>query len=655
MCGISGYLRFSSTAPVPDLKSISKQMEKRGPDCEGYFVESEYFNDEFFSGDWSSPKVKSKLPPLPSRIEALDIALVHRRLAIIDTSDASHQPMISDCGRYVICFNGEIYNYRELREDLQNEGESFLTTGDTEVLLKLYSKLKEKSLSLLNGDFAFSIWDKFERSLFIARDRVGIKPVFFTKNRDYFLFGSDIKTIISSGIYNPEVNINRLYDSFFFGITPRPETAFKNVFALEAGTWMKVNMDGAVQRERYWDIPHGRKFSTLTYSEAVEKLKSKIYDAVNLRMRADVEVGSFMSGGVDSTTVTGVAAKFNPNIKAFTLGHPRGSTLDEVSQARLAAERFGVEHIVEDVSPQHYLDNIEKITEGYEEPFYSVSPNYIISEIVKNNNVKVVLNGLGGDELFGGYRYYQDYRIWKNFRLLGRVVNLLMPILPDRVSKKVNILKAKNGSQYHTAYFSKHREAEVQKLFGLNDKPGNSIEEKIEKSYTAGKEFRPGFDVLMYLDLKNYVGNHHVERTDQFTMMNSVEGRFPLLDHNLIEFAATLPDDFKVKKGVGKRILKDAAKGLIPDDCLYMKKKGFSFPLEKWMRNEFRESVERYLFNLKNRGVFSPSVVDQWYKEFLDKRRSHIDIWHLVSTEMWFCLFIDKGFLKVSNDNSISH
>ena len=214
MCGISGYLRFSSAAPVPDLKSISKQMAKRGPDCEGYFVESEYINDEFFSGDWSSQKVRSKLPLLPSRIEALDVALVHRRLAIIDTSDASHQPMISDCGRYVICFNGEIYNYRELRKDLENEGESFLTTGDTEVLLKLYSKLKEKSLSLLNGDFAFSIWDKFERSLFVARDRVGIKPVFFTKNRDFFLFASDIKTIISSGIYNPEVNINRLYDSF---------------------------------------------------------------------------------------------------------------------------------------------------------------------------------------------------------------------------------------------------------------------------------------------------------------------------------------------------------------------------------------------------------------------------------------------------------
>ncbi|MCW4152615.1 asparagine synthase (glutamine-hydrolyzing) [Halomonas sp. 18H] len=655
MCGISGYLRFNDSAAIPDLKAISKQMRNRGPDCEGYFIESKNINGEFFSGDWSSPKIKAKLPPLPSQKVAPDIALIHRRLAIIDTSDASHQPMLSDCERYVICFNGEIYNYRELRKDLEDKGVSFVTTGDTEVLLKLYSRMKEKSLDLLNGDFAFSVWDKVEKKLFVARDRVGIKPVFFTKSKDFFIFASDIKTIIASGIYNPEVNLSGLYDSFFFGITPRPGTAFKNIFSLEAGTWMMIDMNGDVECERYWDIPHGEKLLDITYSEAVEVLKSKISDAVNLRMRADVEVGSFMSGGVDSTTITGFAAKNNPNIKAFTLGHPNESTLDEVNQAKIAAKSFGIEHVVEYVSPDYYLENIVKITEGYEEPFYSVSPNYIISEIVKRNGVKVVLNGLGGDELFGGYKYYQDYWIWDKFRYLGGFLRLLTPFLPSKIDKKASVLKAKNTSQYHTACFSKHRESEVEKLFGFNNKSSNSILDRVDGLYAVGKKFRSGFDALMYMDLKNYVGNHHVERTDQFTMMNSIEGRFPLLDHNLIEYASILPDEFKVKDGVGKRILKDAAKDLVPADCLHMKKKGFSFPLEKWMRNEFKNSIEEHLAGLKNRNVFVSSIIDQWYKDFLAHQRSHIDIWHLVSTEMWFRLFIDKDFLKGSSDKFISH
>ncbi len=646
MCGIAGFLSLNASAPNPDLNAISRQLKNRGPDCEGYYVESENLEEHLYSGDWSSPKIKEQYSPLPPKEIVTDVALVHRRLSIIDISDASHQPMISDCGRYVICFNGEIYNYRELRSDLEEEGESFSTSGDTEVLLRLYARFKEKCLELLNGDFAFAVWDKAQKELFLARDRVGIKPVFFSKSESFFLFASDIKTIIASGVYKPEVNMNGLYLSFFFGIAPRPETAFKDVWALEPGTWLKIGKSGEEATGRYWEIPHGNKLKKLKYSEAIDELKEKISEAVNIRMRADVEVGSFMSGGVDSTIVTAYAAKLNPTIKAFTLGHPEETGLDEVQQAELAARNFGITHIVERVSPNFYLENINKITQGYEEPFYSVSPNYVISSIVKKHGVKVVLNGLGGDELFGGYKYYENFRSWYWLRFLSGTFGLFQSVLPKKFRKNIDILKAKTASQYHTASFSKHRESDVRELFGMKVNAGENILLEVDRRYVGGKKFRDGFDALMYMDLKNYIGNHHVERTDQFTMMNSIEGRFPLLDHNLIEFAAKLPASFKVNKGVSKRILKDAAKDLVPSDCLYMKKKGFSFPLEKWMRKDFNKFVEEHIISLKSRDVFIPSIIDAWYSEFLRHERSHVDIWHLVATEMWFRSFIDRGFLK---------
>lgn len=646
MCGIAGFLNFNSGSRAVDLKSISRQLRNRGPDCEGYYIESEAFTNNFFSGDCSSSTVKETYPALPRKKCPINFAFVHRRLSIIDVSDASHQPMISDCKRYIICFNGEIYNYKELRLMLENEGVSFSTSGDTEVLLKLYVRFKEKCLELLNGDFAFSVWDKLNKELFLARDRVGIKPVFYTKNDNFFFFASDIKTIIASGTYEPEVNMNGLYLSFFFGIAPRPETAFKDVWALEPGTWLKIDKKGEVEKNRYWDIPHGKPLTKKTYSEAVEELKEKLSEAVNIRMRADVEVGSFMSGGVDSTTVTAYAAKKNPAIKAFTLGHPEDADFDEVKQSEAAAKFFGITQIVERVSPEYYLQNINKITLGYEEPFYSVSPNYIISNIVKNNSIKVVLNGLGGDELFAGYKYYEGYKSWRFLRHLSGIGVLFHPFLSNKMRRKFDILKAKTPSQYHTAFFSKHREEDVRELFGSSCENHNSLMVEIDRRYVVGNRFRDGFDALMYMDLKNYIGNHHVERTDQFTMMNSVEGRFPLLDHNLIEFAAKLPAEFKLSGKNSKRILKDAAKDLVPSDCLNMKKKGFSFPLEKWMRKDFKNLVEDHLASLKARGVFSQLVIDAWYTEFLNYQRPYVDVWHLVTTEMWFRSFIDKGFLK---------
>lgn len=649
MCGIAGVFNFrdvASSSSVESLQKMAKQMNLRGPDDEGYYISSPI--DESFSGDKTVRELRCSLRNINNLDGSIRLGLVHRRLSIIDTSSGSHQPMISSNQRYVISFNGEIYNYLELTEILKKKGIQLRTRGDTEVLLELYSLYQEKALDYLNGDFSFAIWDKKEEQLFCARDRVGIKPFFYVFDNNKFLFASDIKTLIASGLYDPKVNIDNLYSCFAFGLTPRPNTAFEGVSALEAGTWLKINSDGTSINSRYWSIPVGSQKKSMSENEALELIESSVMKAVNYRVQADVGVGVFMSGGVDSTLVAALASRRTNDVQAFTLGFNKSSCLeDEVYEASMSAKKIGISHRVKLVDPDEYLSNIFKISLGYEEPYYSVSPNYMVSSFVKESGVKVALNGLGGDELFCGYDYYKWCSLWDRTSLVRPLLRNFKGLNNISIFNKLSRFSINDPSEFHSNLFARMSESDLQTLFSTQKINVQSASSVVKNLYGKRISFEDSAEAFSYMDLRNYVGNHHVERLDQFTMANSIEGRFPFLDHNVIETAFSIPSKLKLYNNERKYLLRKVAKKYIASEALAMKKKGFSLPLESWMKSSLSSFVVSNLNELKDRDVFDPDVINEWYGEYLNGKRVYTDIWNLVSTNIWFKQFFDERNFEV--------
>ena len=644
MCGISGVFCLGNTnvtALNVSLERMSRQLRLRGPDDEGFYLGGAY--EQNFSGNSTHPKLASTRTHISQANRPVEIGLVHRRLSIIDLSFESHQPMLSSNDRFVISFNGEIYNYRALASFLRKNGVNLRTNGDTEVLLELYVLLGSAALDMLNGDFAFAIWDKQEKSLFCARDRVGIKPFYYVKENERFLFASDIKTLIASGLYRPKVNAEGLMLAFAFGMSPRPITAFDSVKALEPGTWMKVFSTGEIKVNRYWNIPVGTQNNGMSESGALELIESELSKAVKLRIHADVPVGVFMSGGIDSTLVAALAASHKAPVEAFTLGFSKGSCIeDEVEEASVIGGYIGIPHYVKRVDPREYLDEIGRINFGYEEPFYSVSPNYMVSKFVADKGVKVALNGLGGDELFAGYDYYKWCKIWERFKSARGIVKLGCLVPNKRVKRICGYLASDSATLLHSSLFLKLTKLDLLNLFQSEGTMRMDPVSFVDELYANNISCSSAAEGLSYMDLRNYIGNHHVERADQFTMMNSIEGRFPFLDHNLIEAAYSIPAHLKLKGNERKYLLRKLSRRFLPPESLDMPKKGFSLPLSSWMNNELGDYVRENIEELAQRGVFSPSVVNSWYEEYKQNKRPYTDVWQLVSTNVWLKEFFDS-------------
>ena len=413
MCGIAGIIniRGNEVQQARFLKCMTNRMVHRGPDDEGFLLIDKKGKFRSFFGD-DTPldnHACSSIPGFPRThinlaFENLSqVALAHRRLSIIDLSPFGHQPMCTQDFHYWVVYNGEIYNFREIAAELKREGINLLGHSDTEVLINAYAKWGEGCLQKFNGMFAFAIWDNKEKILFCARDRIGIKPFYYTIQNGQFIFASDIKTIIASDLYCPEPDMEGLYLAMAFGMAPRPKTAFKGLVALEQAHWMRVHLNGRIEKGRYWSIPVGTQKNNMSEEEAVDLLEEQLTVSIKKRLVADVPVGTFMSGGIDSTTISAIASELHHGIKAFTLAYENTAPeLNEVSQAIMTARMHPMEHIVHLVDPSESLKDIESWIDGYEEPFHGIAANYEISKLVKGNGVKVVLNGLGGDELFAG-------------------------------------------------------------------------------------------------------------------------------------------------------------------------------------------------------------------------------------------------------------
>jgi asparagine synthase (glutamine-hydrolysing) len=650
MCGIAGLLLFSQNAPLDaDFARMAKMMRHRGPDDEGFaFFRQDSPKGIIFGGTDTPSRIYDSDYPYSPREQFSNfppkksiLGLVHRRLSILDLSAAGHQPMCTEDGRYWIIHNGEVYNFKEIRHELSSKGETFVSETDTEVILKSFRQWGPDCLKRFNGMWAFALWDDHKKELFCARDRIGIKPFYYYLTDKCFLFASDIKTLIASKMYTPEADWEGVYHSLSFSCAPRPMTCFKGVRALEQAHWMTLDSTGTIRTSRYWRMPVGQIDYKKTEQQWVDELEEHFKKAIQRRLVSDVPVGTFMSGGIDSTTVSALAATMHPGIKAFTLGHgSQSAELDEVPQAKATASMYDMEHVIENSDPEEVLDHLGEIVKCYEEPFPSLGPIYIISRLAKKNKITVVLNGLGPDELFSGYGRERWLGLFRKVSFLGGAIRSLP--LTGKIGKLARILGSRDIVDYYINVFSPFGEREKKKLFANDLAKKWDTYDFFRGIYKLEScQFSDDIEALTYLDVINYIGNHHVYRGDQFTMHFSLESRFPFLDHELVEFACRMPSSIKVKAGAGKFIMRAVASKYIDPSCLNMKKKGFVMPMDHWMRSQLKTLVMEKIDVLKKRGIFDSAEVDGLMSGFYMTKDSYLKLWLLVTVELWLESFID--------------
>ncbi|MCC2638019.1 MAG: asparagine synthase [Moraxellaceae bacterium] len=612
MCGIGGQLAWGAGIETGVLARLSEAMRERGPDDEGFLLAGRA-GVQVAAGPESLPAIKASLPPLAA-LSAADacLGLVHRRLSIIDISEGGHQPMMAGAGRYWLVFNGEIYNYRELRRELEAAGGVFRSQSDTEVLLAALVRWGEAVLPRLNGMFAFAFYDREAGTLLLARDRIGIKPLYYAETAGGLVFASSIRALLASGCVPAAIDFDGLWHNLSFGVAPRPRTCFRGVVALRPGHTLRIDLaTGRRQENEFW-FPHFTPDRSLANPAAAsEVLHEAITSSVRRQLVADVEVATFMSGGVDSTTVSAIASRHHAGIRAFTLGFGAGLPhMDEVAEARATAAMNPMQHVVCEVSAHDYVSDIEKMVLAAEEPNPTLPPNYVISRLVAEHGAKVVLNGLGGDELFYGYGYYQRIRQWRQLRWLRPVLPLLAAASPrPGWAHWLRAMQASSPVQFFAYAHQRMGERDKQALL---QRPDGTVSSLDVLGFTYARpelaELSP-LQMLSYLDLMHYLGNHHLNRVDQFCMAFSIEGRVPLLDNEVIDLALRMPDEAKLRHGVGKYPLRQVAARYIHPSCLDMKKKGFGLPAAQWLREEWRDLADDALDLLASQGWVTKGAV----------------------------------------------
>lgn len=630
MCGIAGIINKNKSTPSSSaLFAMTNSMINRGPDDEGYML---FYNSTIpFIGNDSFIKNHNHIES--AKNQRFKLGFGFRQLKIIDLSNNSHQPMCDKKQDYWIIFNGEIYNYKEIKAQLIILGYSFFSDSDTEVALNAYKEWGEKAINRFNGMFALAIFDSIKNEVFCARDRIGIKPFYYYDSENQFIFASTIKSIIASGLYSPEINWEGLSQNFRFSIAQRPSTSFKNIKALEPAHFLRIDLNtNKIKKQQYWEVPINTQDFSLTEVKSKQLIEEQLYKAINYRLNADVEVGTFMSGGIDSTTIASIASKIKPNIKALTLGFTDYNEYNEIQQASDTASLLKVNHKITYVEPTEIIKNIDTIISTYEEPYLGLSPNFVLAETASKNNLKVVLNGLGGDELFGGYDVYRKIALWNQLKKYKHIINLL-PKINSKIIKASKISNHSSFAEFYSHYYTNYSDTAISKLFNnKNFETKNTISDNYNSN---NLNFADDFEAISFYNLKSYISNHQMRTTDHCTMHFSLEGRFPLLDHNFIEAAYKIPTKYKINKHSQKYILKEVAKYHIAESCLNMSKKGLSLPLKYWISNELKEFVNDTIQSLKNRNVFNNTEIDA----ILKSNQEH-KIWQLVSTELWMNKFI---------------
>jgi len=553
MCGITGVVDHHGGRIDPQvLEKMRDVITHRGPDDKGNFIDD-------------------------------GIALAHRRLSIIDIS-TGHQPMFSADGNLCIVFNGEIYNYQDLRNELTGKGYGFSTKSDTEVIIYLYQEYAEECVKKLNGIFGFAIWDKRDRKLFIARDHMGIKPVYYYSDSGNFVFSSEIKSLFESGIVTPECETDAVPEYFVFRHVAGERTLFRNVKALLPGHYMTVSR-GKVETKQYWNPIDCYVQRNLSFDEACEQLSALLQDAISMQMVSDVPLGTFCSGGIDSSLVTAIAAKqVEHRINTFSIGFNEAD-FDETEYARLVSDKYNTQHHELIVDSKEFSDYLPEMIWNNDEPLnYPNSIHiYALSKLAKEY-VTVVLTGEGADELFGGYSRYHIARYMASLRKIPGPVRVGLGAILARTGER----RLKKLATFF------NRSIEETLLYNCATTDLGRISQLVESSYEKTFPYRAGIlnktnnttDALRRVTLQDqhtYLLSI-LNRQDKMSMAASIESRVPILDYRIVEFANSLPARYKQRGTQTKVILKKVAEKFLPHDVIYRRKSGFGVPLDIWMR-----------------------------------------------------------------------
>jgi len=552
VCGIVGIIcKNNSTTVTPQIVTeMCDIISHRGPDDHGIFVNE-------------------------------NVGLGHRRLSIIDL-ESGHQPMISRDQQHTIVYNGEIYNYKELKSRLQSSGSIFYTNSDTEVILELYRHYGKECVKLLNGIFAFCIYDKRSKEIYIARDHAGIKPLYYHNSNNHFIFSSEIKSILKSGLVDAECNTDRINEYFIFREIAGEETLFKNIISLPPGSYLLLQ-NGEVSITQYWEFTQTTIDNTINYPDALERLNDIFTDAIKLQLMSDVALGTFCSGGVDSSLVTAVAAiNTGNNINTYSIGFDE-KDYDESKYARIVSEKYKTNHHELRLNNIEFTSLLEKSIWHNDLPLNF--PNsvliYALSTLAKNS-VTVVLTGEGADELFGGYPRYMIPIIQENFaRIPPPFLNLAkygLNLFSDHRARKLSSFMSMTDKEillYNSAILSQN---EIN-TYGLQKEPDAINYRNTLINATVGNN--SALNRVSLLDQQTYLASI-LNRQDKMSMAASIESRVPILDYRLIEFANSLPDTLKCKRFKTKILFKKLAEKYLPHEVIYRRKSGFGVPLEKW-------------------------------------------------------------------------
>ena len=632
MCGICGKLQFDLQARVSPalVKAMADTISHRGPDDEGYYV--------------SGP-----------------IGLGFRRLSIIDLN-TGHQPISNEDGSVWIVFNGEIYNYKELREVLLSQGHVFKTRTDTEVIVHLYEEFGERCVEKLRGMFAFAIWDDRRKLLFIARDRLGIKPLYYASSSKSLLFASEMKAILADPEVGREVEPSMVDRFLSFNYTPGEETFFRNIHKLQPGHYMVVHQ-GELHIRQYWDLHFSTEPEHPNQKQAEEQLVDLLEESVRLHMISDVPVGFLLSGGLDSTAMLSFAAgKSDQPISSYTIGFSEPGIEDERPYARLAASRYGVKHYEMTITSQDFLDFLPQyvwhMEEGVCEP--PAVALYYISKLAKEH-VKVLVSGEGGDEAFAGYGNYRNF-LW--LERLKSAAGPLKGVFSGALAAFNSVARSKKIAKYLPLLdipLSSYYYSRTSSPFSFFNQPSNQVYSTAfaniadkRSSLSAVQKYLQvdlnNLNKMLYVDTKTWLPDDLLIKADKITMANSIELRVPFLDHKVMEFAASLPTNFKVRGLTTKYLAKKALRQTVPHEILNRKKTGFPVPYESWLRTDLKSWLRDLLFSQRamERGYFDRRGLENLFSKNLETGSYSKEIFCLAVLELWHRIFSDGGNLPVS-------
>jgi asparagine synthase (glutamine-hydrolysing) len=618
MCGIAGIVSLGD-APVhrPEIESMCQSILHRGPDEDGFYMSH-------------------------------GVGMGMRRLRIIDL-DTGRQPVRNEDGTVWTVFNGEIYNYKKLRTRLQALGHTFYTSTDTEVIVHLYEEYGDECVQFLRGMFALAIWDTKEKRLLIARDRLGIKPLYYTMVNDRLCFASEMKALLELPEVSRDLDWNAVGHLVSYLTTPGDQSILRGIKKLPPGHLLSLSRGGSIKVEPYWDA-HFAPATGRTEESFVEELRALLDESVQLHMVSDVPIGAFLSGGIDSSSVVASMAKASSRpIKTFSIGFQEAG-FDELPAAREVARAFGTDHHEEILVPDA-LNVIDKIVWHLDEPFgdSSAIPTYMVSELA-SKSVTVVLSGDGGDELFAGYDKYlvekKERRFDKLPPFVKRLAGAVGEALPDPARGK-NFLThfGKTGAERYLDASTLFRLSQFPRLFTpdvlQNVLPGAGNFDVSRFQSKTGN----WLSALQYRDLKNYLPMDILTKVDRMSMAHSIETRVPLLDHKIVEFAGRIPPEMQIRDGRTKHILKSAMSGVLSDNIINRPKHGFAVPLGAWFRGKLDDFARDILLSSRSRqrGVFNSHYVEGLLAKHSTGRELDLHLWTLISFELWCRKFLDSA------------